>query len=101
MVATQQYLVASSAYTTLDSCQLQPWSQHWHQCVALCVCAELLCCDIVACPVRVLPRCRRDAGRFGSRARGLKNTVAVHVRLNAEVLQQQLEKARAQVGGCS
>jgi hypothetical protein len=36
--------------------------------------------------------------RFGSRARGLKNTVAVHVRLNAEVLQQQLEKAKAQVG---
>jgi len=35
--------------------------------------------------------------RFGSRARGLKNTVAVHVRLNPEVLQQQLEKARAQV----
>jgi hypothetical protein len=35
--------------------------------------------------------------RFGSRARGLKNTVAVNVRLDPRVLQQQLDKARAQV----
>lgn len=35
--------------------------------------------------------------RFGTRARGMKNTVAANVRLDARVLQQQLEAARAEV----
>lgn len=37
------------------------------------------------------------AGRFGTRARGIKNKVAVNTRLSPEVLQQQLAKANAQV----
>jgi hypothetical protein len=53
----------------------------WLSCILVTCCAVVTVC------------------RFGSRARGLKNTVAVHVRLNADVLQQQLEKARAEVGG--
>jgi hypothetical protein len=36
--------------------------------------------------------------RFGSRALGVKNTVAVNRRLSPEALQQQLAQARAEVG---
>jgi hypothetical protein len=35
--------------------------------------------------------------RFGTRARGIKNKVAVNTRLSPELLQQQLAKANARV----
>jgi hypothetical protein len=35
--------------------------------------------------------------RFGTRARGIKNKVAVNTRLSPELLQQQLTKANARV----
>jgi hypothetical protein len=39
--------------------------------------------------------------RFGTRARGIKNKVAVNTRLSPELLQQQLTKANARVSMCS